>query len=424
MVTRAETPRGVGRDRPSPGRAGACRLGPCLALLAGSLGAGCGDDATISTTPAGGELWMLQTRLFVGDGAVGYAIAAPTIDGVITNAVSIEQGGGGMVYAPPSGADGSFLLSYAEQPTLTRYQVSADNQLVEGTTLSFANYGVESGYGSIAWVDEHTAYWFDDGGRQLIRFDPTDMVISGAVPIDGTEREGYVTEFSGYPVVREDGVYFTVRWRKEWEDPEPQAPSGSVLVRVDPQSDAVTVTSDPRCTSLLVAQTTATGDTYWFSDNYNTYARIIGGASRGVPDCSLRLLRGEQTFDPSWSLDITQRTGGRPADGTVAGDGSTIWLSVFHEEQLPEPPPDIDTADVAPAWQWYALDVESDAPAVANAQSPYASHGAFGWYTDSRAFSSTVNEDYTLSTLLELTPDGFEERATIQGLLDGIVRVR
>ena len=121
-------------------------------------------------------------------------------------------------------------------------------------------------------MDERTAYWFDDGGRQLIRFDPTDVVISGAVPIDGTERDG--------------------------------------------------------------------------------------------------------------------------------------------------------SADVAPAWQWYSLDIESDDLAVASARSSHASHGAFGWYTDSRAFSSTVNEDYTLSTLLELTPDGFEERATVEGLLDGIVRVR
>src|SRR5262245_47706553 len=175
------------------------RRASVVALFGGTLGLACGDDATIAAAPPGSELWMLQTRLFLDGGATGYAIATPTIDGVITNAVSIEQGGGGMVYAPPSGANGSFLLSYAEQPTLTRYQVTDDNQLVEGTSLSFANYGVESGYGSIAWVDDHTAYWFDDGARQLIRFDPTEMAIIGAVPIDGTEREGYVTEFSGYP---------------------------------------------------------------------------------------------------------------------------------------------------------------------------------------------------------------------------------
>jgi len=70
-----------------------------------------------------------------------------------------------------------------------------------------------------------------------------------------------------------------------------------MLIHIDPATDAITVTEDPRCTSLLISQTTPAGDTYWFSDNYNTYARIIGGAERGVPDCSLRLLRDQTQFD-------------------------------------------------------------------------------------------------------------------------------
>ncbi len=361
-----------------------------LCIIAATLGlvsAACSDDAGLQLESGGEELWLLQTRVFDEDGTMGYAIATATLDGTISNERSIEQGGGGMVYAAPGAANGSFLLTYAEQGTLTRYEVTADNDIVEGETISFANYGVQSGYGVIAWVDDHTAYWIDNEQLQLIRFDPTDMVIAGAIPIEGTERDGFITEFSGYPVVRDDGVYFPVRWRKDWEDPEPTAPSGAMLVHVDPASDVVTVSEDPRCTSLLISKTTASGDTYWFSDNYNTYARIIGGEARGVPDCALRLRRGEQTFDPDWYLDLADRTGGRPADGVIAGDGSLVWLSVFHEEQLDERPEDIDTADVAPAWQWYAVDLESDAPAVESTERPFASHGAFGWYAAGRSFT-------------------------------------
>jgi len=99
-------------------------------------------------------------------------------------------------------------------------------------------------------------------------------------------------------------------------------------------------------------------------------------------------------------------------------------MSVFHSEQLGDQPADIDAADTAPAWRWYSLDVESDAPAVESTEGPFTSHGAFGWDSAGRSFSSTTNDDYSESILLELTSDGFEERATVEGLLDGIVRVR
>jgi hypothetical protein len=392
-----------------------------LGLVAG-VAVAC-DDNSPALPGASEELWMLQTRVFTDTDTFGYAVAVPELTGEIDNRASIEQGGGGMIYAPPTHSGSWFLLSEAEQPLLTRHRVTEANAFRPGATLSFGDYGVTSGYGVVAWVDDHQAYWVDGGERQIIRFDPTDMVIESATPIEGTERPGFVTEFSGYPLVRSDGIWFTVRWRKDWED-EPVAPAGAMLVHVDPATDAVTVTEDPRCTSLLVSHTTPDGDTYWFSDNYNTYARVLGGADHGVPDCVLRVRAGERTFDPDWSLDLSTRTGGLPADGVVgAGGSSIVWLSVYDEGLLDRAPRNIDELDPAPAWRWFALDLESDAPA-APASMPAGSHGAFGWVTDGRSFSSTVNADYSESTLLEVTPDGFEQLAVVDGLLDAIVRVR
>jgi hypothetical protein len=394
-----------------------------LATL-GLASIGCGDDKQARIGGEGSALWMLQTRVFSDESTMGYAIAQRELKGAIGNAASVEQGGGGMVYAAPGAPNGSFLLSYAEKPTLTRYTVTDDDRFEEGLTLSFANFGVESGYGTIAWVDPHTAYWLDNGALQVIRFDPTDMVVGEALSIEGIEKPGFVTELSGYPVVRDDGVYFTVRWRKDWEDPAPEAPAGAALVHIDPRRDELTVTNDERCTSLLIAKTTSSGDTYFFSDNYNTYARIIGGAERGVPDCVLRLRAGESTFDPDYYVDLADRTGGRPADGVVVGRGSTVWLNVFHEEEVATTPAEIGEADVAAGWRWYALDVESEGAATPDEQRPAASHGAFGWYSDGRSFTSTVTPDYSETTLLEVTDDGFTELATVEGLLDGLVRVR
>jgi hypothetical protein len=37
---------------------------------------------------------------------------------------------------------------------------------------------------------------------------------------------------------------------------------------------------------------------------------------------------------------------------------------------------------------------------------------------------STENADYSESTLIELTPDGFIERTTVRGVVDNIARMR
>lgn len=59
-----------------------------------------------------------------------------------------------------------------------------------------------------------------------------------------------------------------------------------------------------------------------------------------------------------------------------------------------------------------------------NAERPYSGHGGFGIDTAGRSFSTVENEDYSETKLLELTEDGFEQLADVEGLLDGVIRVR
>ena len=82
---------------------------------------------------------------------------------------------------------------------------------------------------------------------------------------------------------------------------------------------------------------------------------------------------------------------------------------------------DLDTAQV---WQWYLLDVASDAPAVRDDPRPLASRSAVGFNVDGRAFTSLDNEDHSESILLELTAGNFVERATVRGVIDDVARMR
>jgi hypothetical protein len=399
---------------------------PTLAcfLLAGA--SACGGDDTVVGTPATNPpeaepLYLIQTRTFSPEGTTGVLIPTASLDGPLDYSRALEQPGGGVLYAEPG--IGAFLIGSGEEPVITRYEIDAEGRLAAGAQLSFANEGVLFLYaGSVTFINANKAYYYDLDQLQIIVFDPSAMAITGTVSLAGAEREGYFTSF-GVPVVRDDAVYFPAQWYTEpdWD----RVPSGSMLVRIDSVTDSVTMTSDPRCTSMLFSLTSDAGDTYWFSEFFNAFARYARGPENGFPDCALRLRAGDTTFDPDWQLDTGSRTGGNPSVAVLQASDTKMWFRVLDPNLAPLPEgAAYEEFDTAQAWQWYLLDVASDAPAVPSTARPVSSMSAVGMYVDGRAFTSIDNEDYSESLLLELTEDSFIERARVRGVIDEIARMR
>jgi hypothetical protein len=401
-----------------------------MALAALSLSA-CGEDGTTVNAPgevsrpaadaAAGPLFLIQTRTFSPEGTTGLLIPTPSLDEPIDESRAIEQSGGGVLYAAPG--IGAFLIGSGEEPTITRYEIAANGAISPGASLSFANEGVVYLYaGSVTFVSPTQAYYFDLDQLQAIAFDPTAMAITGRVSLAGAEREGFFTSF-GVPVLRPDGIYFTGQWYREpdWD----RVPEGSLLVHLDTETNEVTMTPDARCTSMLSSLTTASGDTYWFSDMFNAFARLTRGPGNGFPDCALVLRAGQSQFDPDWQLDTGARTGGSPSVAILKGGDTEMWFRVLDPALAGlAATSSYDEYDTAPAWQWYLLDVTSDAPAVRSDRRPPSSMGALGMYVDGRSFTTIENADYSQTTLLELTERDFVERLTVRGVIDEVVRVR
>jgi hypothetical protein len=393
-------------------------------LLALVVLAACGDGSAPDTAPvpSSGPLYLVQTRVLSPEASTGVLVPLPSLDatGPVSTARALVQPGGGVLYR---GAEpGVFLVGSAEEPVLTRYELGPDDEMLEGARLSFANQGVVFLYpGSVVILDATRAYYLDLDQSQAIAFDPTAMAITATISLAGVRRDGFLTGFGGV-IVRDDGLYFSGHW---YTDPEPdRTPAGSMLIHLDPATNEVTITSDARCTGMLLVSQNVAGDAYWFSDSYNTFARR--GYGNGVPDCGLRLLAGETTFDPTFALDITARTGGAAAVPVLRASDTQVWLRVLDEASAGElpVPADFGTLDSTQAWQWHLLDLASDAPAVRNDDRPLASAGALGMAVDGRSFTAIGNADDSETTLLEITPAGFIERGTFQGIIDDIVRVR
>jgi len=391
-------------------------------LSAGAIACGSEPGSDGAVGAEGGPLYLIMARTFSSEITTGILTPTSSLESELDYSRALELPSGGVLYSEPG--IGTFMIGSAEEPTITRYRIDeSDRFIVDSEGLSFASYGVQYLYvDSVLFVNPHKAYYIDLDQLQAIAFDPSEMQITGSISLAGAAREGFFTSF-GEAVRRDDAIYFPTQWYTEpdWD----RVPKGSMLVRLDPNTDQVTFTEDARCASMLLSMTTDSGDTYWFSDGYNTLARRGYGPEHGAPDCALRLRAGEKTFDPDWQLDVGSRTGGAPAIPVLKAGGSKIWLRVLDESKVDLPiPTEYSALDTAPAWQWHLLDVESDAPAQRNDDQPPSSVGAFGIYVDGRAFTTVENSDYSESTLIELTPDGFVKHSTVRGVVDSIARVR
>jgi hypothetical protein len=345
------------------------------------------------------------------------SLDAPLVD----PKTSLEAPGNARLYAQPG--IGAFMIGSGEDPSITRYELAADGQFIKGDTVSFANQGVTTmDYRAVVFVSATKAYYRDGTQLQLIAFNPSAMTITQVIPMKGLDKTGYTAGF-GAAVTRDNGVFFPVFYfdSKNYD----RVPSGATLVHVDTNTNAVTVTTDDRCTGMDVSMTSEAGDTYWFSSGLNTVAWRGYGLDHGVHDCALRLKKGAETFDPTWSLDLTTRTAGWAAVAMMPGGGSTIWLRVLDETQVTVPSPaDYATFFGLPDCQWYALDVTSEDDAQRNDDRPLASCGGGGFFVDGRAFTYESSDSYASSTLLELTRQGFEPRGKFTGFILEVARMR
>lgn len=398
------------------------RTVPWKALALAAVAA-CADDANRATGDDGQPRFLVFSTVDTDDARLGYFAMTTSLDGDVPIDISkgIEEAGGGRLYVEPG--VGTFMIGSGETPSITRYEVSDDGAFVRGETISFANQGVSNlADNAILFIDASTAYFRDRAQLQLIRFDPTRMEIVDTFPIEGVAREGFSANF-GTAIRREDGVYFPM----SYYDPNDygHVPEQSVLVRLDPDTGETTVTSDSRCTSLEKG-IEVDGDAYWFSSESNALGWRADPPRKGSrPDCALRVRAGETSFDPTYMLDVTTRTGGTPSLAAVPAGGSGIWFRVLDESLTPVPE-EAEVSDIAglAGWQWQLLDVASDAPATRNDDRPPGGYYTYGFVVDGRSFTTESSADYSSTKLIEITSAGFEPRAEVVGTVRGLARIR
>lgn len=319
-------------------------LGAAALLLTAT--SACTDDTTIlqaapapaSPTPASPEpeapaadpLYAIMYEVYDGEDSVSYLSVLRSLDDEIDLSRAREYGSG---RAFIQGYNGWLFVGESETPTVTRYALAEDGELIPEGEMSFANYGLRAGQfdsWNATFISPEKAYLADfiDGGNTIV-WNPTTMEITGEIPPPAELlRPGWRIEST--PAAVRDGLLFRT-WGWVTEDGSNVYSTDFLLGVYDVESDElIDVVPETRCPvpgNLL--DTDEAGNIY-FS---NWIWSVAGTLMHDAPaSCVLRIPPGETSFDPEWTLDYPDYTEGRAgAMFTYLEDGKGL-VSAFYDE--------------------------------------------------------------------------------------------
>ncbi|MFY0530483.1 MxcI [Archangium gephyra] len=403
----------MGRSRVSRG------LLACATLLVSA----CEREGGGGEPEPGGEgpLYLIHSAVQTGDTRMNYFTLASSLEeaGKLDYARSLELAGRPRLYAAQG--VGFFAIGAGESPTITRYEVR-EGRLVEGNSLSLQPFGVTSlGAQSVHFVSETKAYYKDDAQAQVIVWNPAEMAVEKTLPLPRElVKTGYITALSQW-ASRDGEAYFTVGWNtREYDRVLP----GSVLVRIDTATDAMTTAPDERCRGIL--KTARYEDTlYFFSSVINGlgYA-AYGNEDGGQRDCILRISPGRQTFDTDYVGSVATALGEGHV-GTVISvtEDGKAWVQAADTTLTPSSPGTSYSQWYSKGWSWWHLPLETLSGPV-RVQGEPGGYSGFTLASGPHFFISQTAADYSESALLELSSGTPKAGVSFPGFVMDVARIR
>lgn len=307
---------------------------------------------------------VVATTMFTPDGETSLIGLVPDAaePSLFDRTRALERGGASAIFAARGGR--VFSLGSAEDPTVIRYAVS-DGEFAETGRMSLAAAGLSSSFkrsGLVPFVSDTKAYWLDDGSKQVVIWDPSDMSVTGTIPLDQVDDPAYPTwEFGERAVVRDGLLFVGLRYRRG-DDGEAGIAAGLVLNTETNQ--VVSVLRDKRCGDT-VHVLDVLGTLYFGSGAIAAILHRLGNPADYPAPCLLRIPRGELSFDPHFHVTLPNLVEGRAAGRIAQGQDGTAYVMVLHEEELAAPlgpETELWAPWEAAAWRWWRIELETGAP--------------------------------------------------------------
>jgi hypothetical protein len=397
---------------------------PFAALTLLSAALGCSSEAQ-KGPPGGvnpGQAYLIGTRVWDDTSTTSYFHVVSSIERgtQVDESQAIEVPGAAKLYAVPD--LGWFAIGGGEAPTITRYTLDAQGVLVKGDSISLQSYGVDSLWDTLYIVSPTKAYYPDRAGTQLIIWNPTEMAVTGSIPLPETAREGYLALYGYAPILRGESLLLSVGWF-DWDEND-SVLGETGLVRIDTETDMVAgFEVDDRCGGITQPVTTASGDTYLASSALAGAAHRLGRLP--MKPCVLRVPAGETTLDAQYLEELDTLTGMDISGEPIPAGGNALFLRAF-DESLATVADDSATYDLTgqSAWRWMRWDVATNNVEAIASLDPSTSD-VLWFQLDGHVYGTETTADYSETTLIDLTAEGGPKRElTAPGFLHGVARIR
>jgi hypothetical protein len=285
--------------------------------------------ASGSGAASSGALYALQVVVFDPDfNASSYVVLSDTLD---LRAISLDQAREFPGFVSVMAAGGKLLVTAADEPRVTRFEISSGFDWTEEASLGFGSHGaMTADVTQQFFASEHVAYLGVDATSRVI-WDPTDFVI-----VDTRER-------STLSVEPRDGLQLEPAFNRTawiWRGPvlRPfyyrdeawfEFSVNSEIVAYDPETHEEREIFSIPCPALENATQDEAGYTYFSTWNYEPTLFLFG---EGPRPCVARFTP-EGVYDRDWTPDLSAWTGGRhPQVLRYLADGKAVASVLHHEE--------------------------------------------------------------------------------------------
>lgn len=387
----------------------------------------CTEDPVkeIDKNQEGGDLYAIFYRVNAPDGRLHYTTLVDNLmTAEINPELAIETAGNARFFAPESNE--YFTIGDPADFSFTRYDITEENEMIEGGKFSMTNEGVTDLQNRNLFLSETKAYYIDYTQGQIIVWNPESMSITKTFDLPEQLKDGYEGNWVTMPFyefqIVNDRLYIPVGWMN-WENETYVDKTG--LAIVDLVNDAViSYSEDTRCPLAVMPAIMENGDAYYGTSYYLPYATT----SRAKDDCGciLKVKAGADGFDQEYEPNFMEQIEGYSVGISLGKSPKENhgYVRVLDTEKLAWST-ELDGSDYyGLVWHTYEINLPEQ-KVVGKANLPYAaSYVGSPYYIDGQNYDGITNEDGT-TTLIRYAADGsYTEGLSIPGSLMGIQKVR
>lgn len=294
---------------------------------------------------------------------------------------------------------GKVYVASGDEPSITRYSVGTDGDLVEEETLSFAAQGVQSAaFWNNTFISDERAY-MANGVSEYVIWNPALMQIEGTLSLPPLpDRDGLVPR-AGLAdranLVVGSKLYQPIYWTDE--DYAARSDDSRIAVIDVERGEFIQYLSAP-CPGLDYATTAEDGLLYFSNWTGGVGTHLVLGTA---PNCAVALDPSDDSSRQAFSFaDVT---GGHEGAALAYVGAGRFAMSVFHEERVTDgAAADDPFAIIAePNWQVYSYEPDSGrAQPVAGID--WNSGAIYYARVDNRLLPMVPGDDYATTNIYDL----------------------